>query len=85
MCQKDPWIDHVRSYTHLHYLDIWEGNSYSDTQSSQLEFPVMPNHNVVTSLKLNIKALTTSKPTPFYCLNSWYIIIYAYGTDQGIN
>ena len=40
MCQKDPWIDHMRSYTHLHYLDIWEGNSYSDTQSSQLEFPV---------------------------------------------
>ena len=41
MCQKDPWVDHMWSYTHPHYLDIWEGNSYSFTQSSHLEFPVI--------------------------------------------
>ena len=39
MCQKDPW---AWSHVELHQLslDIWEGNSYSDTQSLQLEFPV---------------------------------------------
>ena len=43
--KKTLGLDHMRSYTHLLYLDILEGNSYSDTQSSQLEFPVSVDHS----------------------------------------
>ena len=39
--KKTLRIDHMRSYAHLLYLDIWKGNSYSDIQSSQLEFQVL--------------------------------------------